>query len=356
MSLISRVALALFATWVACGTPSNSRYARKQAQASLAKLEAPGVVLGEFALTKVTDGDTVRVDGLDSSLRLLGMDCEETFKNEADRRAAEAGWPAYLVAKRGDRLRPAKIASPLGELAKQWAQDWFDGVAVVRIERDDPLEIRDRYDRYLAYVFAEKGGVWLNYNVEAVRAGMSPYFSKYGYSKRFHDDFVAAEAEARAAQRGIWDPDQLHAEDYDERKAWWDARGDFIIAFERRAALAPEHLVVTRWDLMSQLEAHLGKPVALLGTVGEVVLGDRGPSRVMLSRRRGSDVPLIFFDKDILASTQLATWEGEFVIARGVVTAYVNKHTQRRQLQLVIESPSQIELSPVPGLPPPPTP
>ena len=54
-----------------------------------------------------------------------------------------------------------------------------------------PGEIRDRYDRYLAYVFAEIDGKWVNYNVECVRAGMSPYFMKYGYSQRFHADFVA---------------------------------------------------------------------------------------------------------------------------------------------------------------------
>ncbi|MEZ4365398.1 MAG: thermonuclease family protein [Kofleriaceae bacterium] len=344
---------AVAAAAIGCAGPGASRYERKHAQASLARLEAPGLVLGEFTLTKVVDGDTIKVDGLDSSLRLLGMDTEETFKTEADRRGAEAGWESYLRAKRGTHRHPVKIASPLGEQAKHWGQAFFEGVRVVRLERDDATEIRDRYDRYLAYVFAEKDGVWLNYNVEAVRAGMSPYFPKYGRSKRFHDEFVAAEREARAAQRGIWDPTQLHADDYDERKAWWDARGDFVAAFERAAEGRSDHLVVTRWDLARQLEARLGQQVTLLGTVGDVILGDRGPTRVMLSRRPGSDVPLIFFDKDVFAATGLAQWTGEFVTATGVVTEYVNKFNQRRQLQLVIDSPSQITLSPVPGLEPP---
>ena len=49
----------------------------------------------------------------------------------------------------------------------------------------------------MAYAFAEKNGVWVNYNIEAVRAGMTPYFSKYGFSRRFHKEFLAAEEEAK---------------------------------------------------------------------------------------------------------------------------------------------------------------
>ena len=79
-------------------------------------------------------------------------------------------------------------------MPRRGAEAWFKDVDVVRLERDDAQEIRDRYDRYLAYVFAKKHGTWTNYNVEAVRAGMSPYFPKYGTSRRFHAEFVAAEA------------------------------------------------------------------------------------------------------------------------------------------------------------------
>jgi endonuclease YncB( thermonuclease family) len=338
----------------ACSGPGAARYERKAAQASLAKLEKPGLSMGEFRITGVTDGDTIRVDGLDSSMRLLGLDAEETFKHEDDRRGAEAGWASYLKAARGSSPRPVKIASPLGEQAKLFAKRFFDGVTMVRLERDDATEIRDRYNRYLAYVFATKDGVDVNYNIEAVRAGMSPYFTKYGNSRRFHAEFLAAEQEARAARRGIWDPTGLHADDYDERKAWWDARGDFVAAFAARADQDPSFLAVTRWDLITELEGRLGKPVTLLGTVGEVRLGDRGPSKVMLSRRINDDFPVVFFDKDVLAATGLGAWRGEFIVVTGVVAEYTNKYTQRRQLQIVVESPRQIVLSPVPGLAVPP--
>jgi endonuclease YncB( thermonuclease family) len=344
------LALALATMIAACSGTSSSRYSRKQAQESLKKLETPGTVIGEFTLTRVVDGDTVRVDGLDSALRLVALDCEETFKSEADRRAVEADWEAYLKNKRGTSKRPAKAATPMGEQAKIFGKKFFEDSKRVKLERDDPRELRDRFNRYLAYVLVEKGGKWVNYNVEVVRAGMSPYFTKYGYSRRFHDDFVAAEKEARAAKRGIWAPDALSYKDYDERKLWWDARAEFIKAWDAQADGKPNWFIVTQWDLMRRLEQQIGREVTLLGTIGEIVLGDRGPTRVTLSRRMFSDLPLIFWDKDVFASTGVIGWRGEFIAVTGIVTEYTNKKTKRRQLQIVVDRPDQIRLSPIPGL------
>jgi hypothetical protein len=142
-----------------------------------------------------------------------------------------------------------------------------------------PGEIRDRYDRYLAYVFAEIDGKWVNYNVECVRAGMSPYFMKYGYSQRFHADFVAAEAEARAAKRGIWDPTKQHYPDYDERRTWWTARAEFIARYQPQVDNDPNFIVLTHWDAMKKIEDRVGQEVAILATVGDIKLGDRGRPR-----------------------------------------------------------------------------
>jgi endonuclease YncB( thermonuclease family) len=344
------VALTAASLLAACPPDRPSRYQRKQVQESLKKLGAPGLTIGEFHLTKVTDGDTIRVDGLDSALRLVGLDAEETFKSDHDRRAAETDFAAYLKAKRGESKHPVKAASPLGEAAKEYAKQFFHGHTRVRLERDDARELRDRYDRYLAYVFVEKNGVWVNYNVECVRAGMSPYFTKYGYSRRFHDDFAAAEQEARAARRGIWDPALPHYPDYDERKVWWDARGDFIARYQRQVDADPTFIVLTHWDAMRRIEENVGKEVSILATVGDVRLGDRGPTKVTLSRKMFGDFPLVFFDKDVFASSGIQAWKGEFVVVKGVVTMYQNKHTKRKQLQIVIDRPGQIILSPIPGL------
>jgi len=349
---LAALLVAALALTTACQPPGAARYSRQQAQTSLKKLGAPGLLLGEFHLTKVTDGDTIRVDGLDSSLRLIGLDAEETFKNEPDRRGAE-DFENYLKEKRGSGKHPVKAATPLGEDAKHFAQAFFHDHTKVRIERDTAGEIRDRYDRYLAYVFAEKDGKWVNYNVECVRAGMSPYFMKYGYSLRFHDDFVAAEAEAKAAGRGIWSPGGQHYPDYDERAAWWIARAEFIARFQPQVEHDPNFIVLTHWDAMRKLEQKVGQEVAILATVGDVKLGDRGPTKVMLSRKMFGDFPLVFFDKDVFASSGVAAWKGEFVVARGVVTTYVNKHTKKKQFQIVVDRPGQIILSTIPGLVPP---
>ncbi len=330
----------------------GQRYSRKQAQASLRKLEEPGISIGEFTLTKVVDGDTVRVDGLDSSLRLLGIDTEETFKSEANRRAVETDWAGYVEDKRG-RPRPGRIETPMGEVAKEWAKKFFDGEVRVRLERDHPAEVRDRFNRYLAYLLVEKNGRWVNFNVECVRAGMSPYFTKYGFSRRYHDDFVAAQGDAKAAKRGIWADGIMKYPDYKEREEWWWPRGEFVAAFRAEGQGKSNFVDITHWDAMQRLEGLVGKEVHVLGTVGDVRLAERGPARVTLSRRLFNDFPLVFFDRDVLGTSGIAQWRGEYVWVTGVPTLYENKRTKKKQLQIVIDRASQIRLSPVPGLTPP---
>jgi endonuclease YncB( thermonuclease family) len=352
MSLTSttRLALVLAAALVACHPGRTDRYSRKVAQKSLLKLETPGLVIGEFKVTKITDGDTIRVDGLDSSLRLLGMDTEETFKSEGDRRMFENGWPQYIVAKRGGKPRPVKYPTPLGEDAKHYAEHFFEDADKVRLERDHPAEIRDAYQRYLAYVFVQKNGAWLNYNVEAVRAGMAPYFPKYGNSRRFHEDFLKAQAEARAAKRGIWAPNVMAYPDYDERLAWWTVRGNFVDSFRNEGEGKPNYIDISHWDATKRLEELIGKEVHLLGIVSEVRIGERGPTRVELSRQQFGGFPLVFFDRDVMIQSGIATWKGEYVVVTGVPTQYENSHTHKKTVQIVIDRASQIQLSQVPGL------
>ena len=303
-----------------------------------------GLVLGEFPLKQkgVVDGDTIKVGGLGASLRLLGMDTEETFKSEKDRRAYEKGWEYYLDFKASKTNRPIKVATPLGEDAKKFAKQWFKGVSVVRLERDHPKEIKGRFNRFLTYVFAEKDGKWVNYNVEAVRAGMSPYFTKYGYSRRFHDEFVQAQKEARAKQLGIWDPSKEHYLDYDARLTWWEERAKFVTKWERQAEGRDDIIILTQWDSMARLKEREGKPTTIVSTVGDVRPGDKGPTRVMLSRRMFSDVPAVFFDKYVFEDSKIADWKGEPGAVRGRVNTWTNPHNGREQLQLIVNLPSQV--------------
>jgi endonuclease YncB( thermonuclease family) len=327
------------------GSKRVRRLQKAEVQKRLRQLETPGLVIGEFPLARgaVVDGDTIKVAGLDTSLRLLAIDTEETFKSETDRRLYEQGFDEYLKAKRGDSPKPVKVATPLGEDAKKFAEEFFKGVQVVRLERDHPKEIRGRYNRYLAYVLVERNGEWVNYNVECTRAGMSPYFTKYAYSRRFHDQFVKAQEEAREKGLGIWDPHREHYRDYPERIKWWDARADFIKKFEADAVGKSNYIVLTNWDSLRRLEEHENREVVVLATVGDIKIGDRGPTRVMLGRRLLGDFPLIFFDRDVFGTSNIARWEGEFIRVSGTVTRYRNKHTNKEELQIVVSLPGQIE-------------
>jgi endonuclease YncB( thermonuclease family) len=352
--------IAALALALGCGSSNGAepegpqRYSKKKLQTSLSKVETPGLVLGEFEIQArgVVDGDTIKVIGLPSTLRLLAIDSEETFKNERYRRLAETDFDAYLKELRGTRLRPAKAQTPMGEEAKRWAERFFDGIRTVRLERDHPKEIKGRYNRYLTYVFVEKNGKWVNYNVEHVRAGMSPYFAKYSYSRRFHDEFMQAQKEARAAQRGIWNPEARANKDYDERLEWWYARADFIREFENKAKDRDDYVILTHWDSTKQLEKFVDREVTVLGLVGAVYEPrSRGPYRVQLSRKMFNDLSVIIWDKEVFEASGVKSHKGEFIAVTGLVQVYENKNRGRRELQVVVETPSQIVRSRVPGIP-----
>jgi hypothetical protein len=175
-------------------------------------------------------------------------------------------------------------------------------------------------------------------------------FPKYGNARRYHREFLAAAQQAKEAKRGIWAAGAMAYPDYPEREQWWQARGDFVEKFRRQSEGKPNYIDITHWDAMEKLEQLVGKPVVVLGTVGEVRIADKGPARATLSRRIGSDFPLIFFDRDVLGISGMSQWRGEFVVVSGVPTIYENRHTLKKQVQIVVDQASQIALSPVPGL------
>lgn len=333
-------------TLFSCATEQSRRYSQAEARSMLKRLETVSLELGEYPIdgaSSVLDGDTIRVKGLPASLRLLGIDTEETFKKDKERAAFAAGWEEYKKKMRGSSPRPVKYATPLGEDAKHFAQAFFEDVREVRLERDHPGEIRDFYNRYLAYVFAKKNGNWVNYNVECVRAGFTPYFVKYGRSRRFHKDFVDAEKEARDAQRGIWKPGAMAYPDYDERLKWWGEREAVITRFEKAAAEAPENFIaLTRWDAMLKLEGKVGTEVTILGSVSDVKYSQgNGPSVVKLARSRTSDFDIVFFDRDVLLSTGIQFKKSEYVQVRGTVQKYKNDKGWEK-LQVVVSTPGQV--------------
>lgn len=311
------------------------------------RADVPGLELGEYELPSldraVLDGDTIRVEGIKSTLRLLGIDCEETFKRDSERAAYRAGWEQYKKAARGgDNSRPVKLATPVGEDAKTFAKNFFKGVDKVRLERDQANDIKDAYGRYLTYVFAQKNGVWKNYNVEVVRAGMSPYFTKYGRSRRFDKDFIAAQDEAQKKKLGVWDPKLEHYDDYPERLAWWNERAAIVTRFEREMEQDPSYIALTRNDALEQIGSRMGQTVTVLGVVSNVRMYRNGPMIARLSRTRGKDLDIVFFDRNIFLESGLVGAKGEYVQVRGMVSEYRRNESATPRLQIVVSLPGQV--------------
>jgi micrococcal nuclease len=182
-----------------------------------------GTTLERVQLMRVFDGDTIAVSigGKSESVRLVCLDTEESLY--------------------GGR----KPVTHAGALASAFAKRFF-GAATTGVPRrtvrvdlefdtDDPLDVcdhkhRDNYGRLLAYVH-RRG---LNYALEAVRRGWSPYFVKYGRSRLYHNQFLAGEAEAQALRAGIWNPTtngRGPRRDYDVLVPWWALRDGVVEGF-----------------------------------------------------------------------------------------------------------------------------
>jgi len=202
-------------------------------QAPATAAPAPATLAPEVRveLVRVVDGDTlvVELEGRETNLRLLAVDTEEKISGRAS-------------------SSPSKPETVFGEETKLWAQELFAGLGKrPRIGLAFPEGRRlDAYGRLLAHVILPDGR---DYNLLLVELGKSPYFTKYGYSRVNHADFVAAEQRARAARRGIWDPATNRAKTpgapsavrpYARLLPWWDARAQAIEDFRARAARAPE--------------------------------------------------------------------------------------------------------------------
>jgi endonuclease YncB( thermonuclease family) len=328
---------------------AHSEAAERQKPSKLAWGEGrqEGLLIGEYRLADdpVIDGDTIRVEGIDGSLRLLSLDTEERFHGKAERVAASKDFEGYLKAKRTGAARPQKMGTPMGEEAASFAEAFFEDAEVVQLERDDSKEIRGHFGRLLAYAFVKKDGRWTNYSVECLRAGMSPYFTKYGYSRRFHNELTQAEAEAREAKRGIWNPSAKGYGDYDERKAWWDARADFIRVFEDEASRREDFIMLSQSEALERLEKKVGKAVTVLSTVDGIDLF-KGLVRVSLAAPNRQRFPIIFFDRRVFRASGIEGFEGEPVTVRGTVERYVKG--SYRTLQIVVRESGQIRLPSLP--------
>ena len=147
--MVSRILICLSAAWLLASMIS----------VSLAQSPPPAPDI------RVVDGDTIRLHG--EAIRLEGIDAPEMKQvcQDADDKDYRCGWSAREAL--AAMLKPPVICAPSG---------------------------KDRYGRTLAYCMS--GG--LDVNRAMVQAGWAWAFVKY------NDRYVADEAVAREAHRGVW--------------------------------------------------------------------------------------------------------------------------------------------------------
>jgi len=131
---------------------------------------------GEYKVLRVVDGDTIDIDynGHKERVRLL---CVNTPESVHPNRAKN---------------------TPMGKTASKYTKKALTG-KTVDIEFEGNKQ-RGRYNRLLAYVFVDGR----NFNVDLVKKGLSPYYTKYGASKAYDREFKIAEQRAKKQHLNIW--------------------------------------------------------------------------------------------------------------------------------------------------------
>lgn len=297
---------------------------------SCANKSDTSLVIGSFKISKVTDGDTFRFEGLDKPTRLLGIDTEETFKTpDAEQKINEISknWESFYKNERGESLFPVKTDSPLGFEAWKWAEDFFRNVDNVRLEKEDNKRTSDIFGRYLVYLIAVKDGKEINYNIECVRNGYSPYFNKYGNSKRFHSEFTEAQEYARSNKLGIWNPDKQHYPDYDERLKWWNERAAQIVNFENKYSGNENYIDLSDDESFAKLEKFLGKEITVFGSISDVLI-KKFPYILRIPHNKDEAFEIVVFqeNQNLLKDLDVEMKKNYYVYVRGKLNKYNGKY------------------------------
>jgi micrococcal nuclease len=138
-------------------------------------------IAGQYKVIRVVDGDTIviKYNGKYEKVRLLCVNTPES-------------------------VHPDKKQNiPMGKVASRYTQKKLTGKYV-----DLEFEIkklRGNYGRLLAYVFVDGQ----NLNLDLVRQGLSPYYTKYGKSEKYDSEFRATEKQARKEKLNIWGDPEL---------------------------------------------------------------------------------------------------------------------------------------------------
>ena len=149
----------------------------------------------EVTVTNATDGDTFDVefaDGTTEEVRLLGIDTPETKRNKSAEEVRE--W---------EGIEDDNYLSNVGEDASDYAAAEVEGKTVdLFFDNEEP--VRDVFGRLLGYVRYDATGDGARdtlYNRKVIADGYARVYDS-GFTK--HDDFLAAETDARANGRRVW--------------------------------------------------------------------------------------------------------------------------------------------------------
>src|SRR3989344_3982279 len=156
---------------IAISLPVNTSQHRENASVVN---KTPAVPL--FFVTKVVDGDTIKVDvdGANETVRMIGVDAPES-------------------------VDPRRTVQCFGKEASSRTKDILEG-NYIQLQGDSTQGDRDKYKRLLRYVYLEDG---TNVNDLLVRSGYAHEYT-YRVPYKYQKEFNAAELEARKAGRGLW--------------------------------------------------------------------------------------------------------------------------------------------------------
>lgn len=309
--------------------------------AACSKQQDSTLIIGNFKISKVTDADTFRFENLDKSTRLLGIDAEETFKTaDAEQKTNEIAenWEAFYMSEKGDNKFPVKADSPLGFEGWKWAEDFFKNVDYVRLEKEDDERTLDIFGRYLVYAIAVmKDGTEVNYNVECVRQGYSPYFNKYGNSKRFHNEFIEAQNYAKENKLGVWNPDKKHYPDYEERLVWWNTRADQLENYDKKYSGDENYFNLASDKDYKRLSDYVGKEITVFGGIGQI-LSDKQPTLLRIPHTKDENFDIVVFPENsgLLQELDIDNKKEYYIYIKGTLEVFNDR------FQIVLKDKEQL--------------
>jgi len=158
------------------------------------------LLASQYRVIQIVDGDTIVVNyqGKSEKVRLLCVNTPES-------------------------VHPDKKQNiPMGKVTSDYTKKKLNGKYVdLKFEG----KLRGKYGRLLAYVFVDGR----NFNLELVRQGLSPYYTKYGLSQRYDKKFREVERFARDHRLNIWGDPELTQKYLRLKSKWGQQRSQIVI-------------------------------------------------------------------------------------------------------------------------------